>query len=819
MLHGSPVKRSGSTAELVSVDLGGLVIDRFERWWRRMQVVGDRHRWSARVLGLSSGTDGTRPDAPGLLLIQIDGLGVDQVERALAAGLLPNLARLQAIEPYRLLPVYSGLPSSTPAFQAELFYGERLAIPAYSFVRRDAGQVFRMSQREAAGVVEASLRGRGLLDGGSSYCNIYQGGASVTRFSMASLGPGDLIPSGRLRQLPALVAFHAVDLARLLASGALEVAVSGPQLVAAVRAGEPFRTEVQFLLARVGVVVVLREVLATLAAIDLARGLPIVHLNLLGYDEWAHRRGPDSPEATRALRDIDRVIGRLGRAAHRSCQRLYDVWVFSDHGQEATEPYVAVHGRPVADAIEEVLADHGIACGHAAEPTEGIQGLRAVMLGTRVARALSARLDLVPRPWDPTVATTTALGPLGHVYLPDPLPVERLAALAADVVRRADVPLVLAPAGPGAAHAWTATGEHSLPADAADILGADHPFLDQVTADLIGLCHHPDAGSLVISGWRPVGRPVSFPLEYGSHAGPGPRETGAFLFAPTDTPLTPPASGALRAADLRAAALHVLEGVTERPSSRWSRQPDRVAVRLLTYNVHSCVGLDGVISPERIARVIARYEPDVVALQELDVVRARTGGVDQAEAIARHLGMLSTFHAAYEMAEERFGDAVLSRLPLRLVKAGALPQLPGHPELEPRGALWVEIDAGDAAFQVVTTHLSLNPRERRAQAEALVSADWLGGVEPGANAVLCGDFNAESWFPTGRVIRRRLVDAQTGLDGHRPRRTWGGRLPLARIDHIFVDPVIRVVHVDVPATHLTRTASDHLPLYADLVAG
>ena len=86
-------------------------------------------------------------------------------------------------------------------------------------------------------------------------------------------------------------------------------------------------------------------------------------------------------------------------------------------------------------------------------------------------------------------------------------------------------------------------------------------------------------------------------------------------------------------------------------------------------------------------------------------------------------------------------------------------------------------------------------------------------------AVLCGDFNAAPGLPTCRAIGQRLTDVQIGLDGHRPRRTWGGRWPVARIDHIFVDPAIQILHVDVPATHLTQTASDHLPLFADLRAG
>ena len=129
------------------------------------------------------------------------------------------------------------------------------------------------------------------------------------------------------------------------------------------------------------------------------------------------------------------------------------------------------------------------------------------------------------------------------------------------------------------------------------------------------------------------------------------------------------------------------------------------ALRILTYNVHGCRGTDGRLSPERIAAVIAEARPDVVALQELDAGRARSGGLDQAHAIARGLGMRFHFRAALHVEEERYGDAVLSALPLRLVKAGPLP---GQPSLEPRGALWVSVDLGGGTeLQVVNTHLGL----------------------------------------------------------------------------------------------------------------
>ena len=101
----------------------------------------------------------------------------------------------------------------------------------------------------------------------------------------------------------------------------------------------------------------------------------------------------------------------------------------------------------------------------------------------------------------------------------------------------------------------------------------------------------------------------------------------------------------------------------------------------MTYNIHSCIGMDGKISPERIARVIARYSPDIVALQELDVGRARTGRVDQADLIAQYLQMDYQFFPTVRIRKGLYGNAILTHFPMRSVRADKLPGLPGKPQV------------------------------------------------------------------------------------------------------------------------------------------
>src|SRR6185437_13943816 len=233
----------------------------------------------------------------------------------------------------------------------------------------------------------------------------------------------------------------------------------------------------------------------------------------------------------------------------------------------------------------------------------------------------------------------------------------------------------------------------------------------------------------------------------------------------------------------------------------WRRLPSRRAghdkaarmVRLLTYNVHRCVGTDRRLDVGRVAEVIDAQSPDIVALQELDVGRARTGGVDQAQ----------------------FGDAILTTLPERLVKAGPIPGHPRFPQLEPRGAVWVEIDTADGVLSVVNTHLGLVPREQRIQAEALAGKDWTLAAAPDAPLVLVGDMNATPRSAAYRILASRLAEARRAAPFSHRAPTFPSTFPVLAIDHVFASEGVVIDAVRTPLDPLSRLASDHLPLVVD----
>jgi len=237
--------------------------------------------------------------------------------------------------------------------------------------------------------------------------------------------------------------------------------------------------------------------------------------------------------------------------------------------------------------------------------------------------------------------------------------------------------------------------------------------------------------------------------------------------------------------------------------------------RIVTYNVHRCVGTDRRLDVARVAAVLARLEPDIVALQELDVGRRRTNHVDQAHQIAQHLDMACHFHAALQVEEERYGDAILTAYPERLIKTGPLPGYDRIQSLEPRGALWVEAMVEGRPVQIINAHLGLVPREQQIQAAHLAGEGWLGHPDCAWPAILLGDFNATASSVVYRTLTARLRAARPLARRRQASSTFPSPLPVLRIDHLFVSPGIEVQGVFAPFDPLTRAASDHLPLVMD----
>ncbi len=520
-----------------------------------------------------------------------------------------------------------GFPPPRGAFQGELYYGVKRAVPAFSFLDSASGHIIRLTDANPTARIERGLALRGgpaLLEGGSAYVNIFSGGAAESHFCSASRGWGPSLRQARSWVVLFLILANAYSFVRVGLLLLWEVILAIHDCIHGVIQGEKLSLELKFVLTRVAISVLLRELATIGAKIDLARGLPVVQINFLGYDEQAHRRGPGSAFAHWTLKGIDDAIARLWRAGHRSARCAYDMWIYSDHGQESALPYQDRFGQDFAQAVKEAFSRlDGVRAPDLSATADGEQTTRVRWLGGKRIQRLFA-VKQTPESPDRT-PLAVALGPIGLVYAgalshPDQI------KLARSLVTDAHFPLVLTAEGDVQARAWTARGEFLLPAQAAEVLGPEHPFLEEAAQDLALLCHDPDSGDLLVCGWC-AGTPFySFAMERGAHGGFGPNETSAFALLPADAPLTATQRPYPRPNDLRQAGLRALERIAH--SRKSGSRSVAKTLRIMTYNVHGCIGMDGKLSPERIARVIARYSPDVVALQELDVGRTRSDGVD-----------------------------------------------------------------------------------------------------------------------------------------------------------------------------------------------
>ncbi|MBF0489544.1 MAG: endonuclease/exonuclease/phosphatase family protein [Candidatus Omnitrophica bacterium] len=731
-----------------------------------------RSEWAIRLLRLSRLKESAQK--PGLVMIQIDGLSQTQFQKAISDGHLPFLNSLLQKERYALHTFYSGVPSNTPSVQGELFYGIKTCVPAFSFVDNKTGQPIKMNDTAYVSSVEADLKtqGQGLLSGGSSYSNIFAGGAEEAHFCWGNMGWKGFLHAVNPLVFPFLVILYIDIFIRTVLLLTVELVISIFDCIRGTLKGRVFLRELELIWLRALICVFLREFITAGASIDIIRGLPVIHLNLLGYDEQAHCRGPSSKFAHWSLLGVDDAIRRIDRVIKKSAYREYDLWVYSDHGQEKTAPYLIKYGMTIDQAIEKIFKE--------------------------------------PK------AIVAAMGPVGHIYVQRDLAKNQIEFFARKLVEEAHIPLVIVPLGNHKALAWTKRGAFMLPEQSKDVFGEDHPFLGEVTEDVLRVCHHSDAGDFIILGWCKDEAAISFPLEYGAHAGAGPEETKGFALLPMDVDIESNGKNYIRPMDLRKAAQNFL---SEKSFYRISKSPQSVdskSLRMMSYNVHGCKGMDGRISTDRIIRVIARYKPDVVALQELDSGRLRSFGIDQAQRIAQRLGMFLQFHPAFSKDDEQYGNAILSRYPMALIKKDVLPKLWDKAFLEFRGAIWVVVDFQGTKINIINTHLSLWPKERLLQIKALLDGNWVEHPDCSGPVILCGDLNMVPNSPVYKEICKRFKDSQLMVEGSKPTKTWLARYPLMRIDHIFVTPEFRVDSIEVFHTALERLASDHLPIIAEL---
>lgn len=241
-------------------------------------------------------------------------------------------------------------------------------------------------------------------------------------------------------------------------------------------------------------------------------------------------------------------------------------------------------------------------------------------------------------------------------------------------------------------------------------------------------------------------------------------------------------------------------------------------IKVMTYNIKSCMNRSRKVDPDSTVDSVSMLMPEIIALQEVDVGKKRTGFMDQAEYLAGRLNMDHHFFPVMENAAEQYGLALLSVYPVSHLECCYLPALRSRRPKERRGFMAARIHTSAGGINLVNTHFGLNPSDRKVQAESLFTDAALRGTfENGEALILCGDFNCGPRSPVYRKIVMHLNDVQTaaGRKGY-PKSTFFSWYPFLRLDHIFISDHFEPVNVHVPGCGRTRSASDHLPVFAKL---
>jgi len=233
-------------------------------------------------------------------------------------------------------------------------------------------------------------------------------------------------------------------------------------------------------------------------------------------------------------------------------------------------------------------------------------------------------------------------------------------------------------------------------------------------------------------------------------------------------------------------------------------------LRIVTYNIHRCRGLDGRTRPDRITAVLRSLNADVIALQE--VVGSGPHGGGNAEAIGAALGMGWVMAEARQYRGHQFGNAVLSRFPI----THHIEHDISWKTCEPRRLQRVDIGVNDHTLHIYNVHLGTAILERRHQAQRLATIVLDRHVQ-GPKLVL-GDFNEWMRGLATSLLSEKLnsVDLRNYL---RRRRTYPGLFPVLHLDHIYYAGRVEIVGIELPRTRLSLVASDHLPLVADVRIG
>ena len=237
-------------------------------------------------------------------------------------------------------------------------------------------------------------------------------------------------------------------------------------------------------------------------------------------------------------------------------------------------------------------------------------------------------------------------------------------------------------------------------------------------------------------------------------------------------------------------------------------------LRLATYNIHKCRGLDRRVSPARIVEVLRAVDADVFCLQE--VVDAPAHAMwDQAGQIAAAFPEYTPcFGSNRPLHGGRYGNMTLTRLPLHGWRNHDVTH-----RREERGVLRTDIDLGAGRMlHVFNVHLGTGLLERRVQGPRLLGDEILSHPDLKNPRLIVGDFNEWTRGLTTRLLRQSFQTFRPTY-GRRFPRTYPGVFPFLSLDHYYYEAPLELTRARLVRSRPALVASDHLPLIAEFHIG
>jgi uncharacterized membrane protein YvlD (DUF360 family) len=358
----------------------------------------------ARRLGAHEGTD-----VPGIIFLEIDGLGLPILRNAMRDGSAPEMARWVAEDGYRLIEWETDLSSQTGASQAGILLGSNRDIPAFRWVEKESGRILACSSpADCAEIERRHATGSGLLvGGGASRGNLLSGEAEETILTVSRT-------EAEKSANPGYRAFLAngFNVTRGLVLFIWEIIL---EVTASARAA---RRDVRprghrggiYPLMRAGMCVIVRDLVIFGVLTDMMRGRPAVYATFASYDEVAHHSGLQRADTMEALRKLDQQFGRLERA-RRYAPRPYEIVVLSDHGQTQGATFKQRHGYGLDELVARSLASGRVAAMTGGDEQDAMVG-HAVTEATGRTERKRPKNDVSDRD-----VVVLGSGNLGLVYL------------------------------------------------------------------------------------------------------------------------------------------------------------------------------------------------------------------------------------------------------------------------------------------------------------------------------------------------------------------------------------------------------------------